>query len=270
MIGAGGTGSYVLPMLVETYQEDEMIVVVDGDILEDKNLERQGFYQSDLGLNKAEALVGHYQHRHDLDIIAIPDFIRSIKHLEQIVRVIKSFRPQINHIQLMSCVDNNMVRYRMELGVYHLLQINGINQVDYIDAGNMELHGQVLLTSYTPNDVEFNGHEIQIKSGKSESIFARLTGSLEDKITYADFELSCDDIGESSPQNILTNQLAGYYINHILENLDSSYSFNSMSMIGEPLAGIETQLIQDEHNRMMQSDRYQDELSIHKIQLQWN
>lgn len=59
IIGAGGVGSWMTPsvcMLVGP----ERVTVIDGDILEKKNLNRQLFTEAEIGKTKAEALAVKY------------------------------------------------------------------------------------------------------------------------------------------------------------------------------------------------------------------
>jgi hypothetical protein len=55
IIGAGGVTSYLLPALKRSF--DLSVVLIDGDILENKNLDRQLFRNNDIGKFKAEALL---------------------------------------------------------------------------------------------------------------------------------------------------------------------------------------------------------------------
>lgn len=55
IIGAGGVTSYLLPVLLNTFHLSSG-VIVDGDRLEERNLDRQLFNPSLIGQNKAEAL----------------------------------------------------------------------------------------------------------------------------------------------------------------------------------------------------------------------
>ena len=59
VIGAGGAGSFLVPALCMLIGKDK-VVVMDGDNLESKNLNRQLFTTSDIGRNKAEALSEKY------------------------------------------------------------------------------------------------------------------------------------------------------------------------------------------------------------------
>lgn len=55
IVGAGGVASYLLPCLIRTF-EIENGIIADGDILEERNLDRQLFSEDQIGENKATAL----------------------------------------------------------------------------------------------------------------------------------------------------------------------------------------------------------------------
>lgn len=55
IIGAGGVASYLLPVLIKTFRPAE-ITIVDKDILEKRNLDRQMFRDNQVGVAKAKAL----------------------------------------------------------------------------------------------------------------------------------------------------------------------------------------------------------------------
>lgn len=59
LIGAGGVGSWLAASLVRLIKP-ENLVVVDGDALEEKNLDRQLFTRDHIGRNKADALAELY------------------------------------------------------------------------------------------------------------------------------------------------------------------------------------------------------------------
>lgn len=56
IIGAGGVASYLLPVLLKAFKP-EKLTIIDKDILEEKNLDRQMFDEADIGQNKAKALI---------------------------------------------------------------------------------------------------------------------------------------------------------------------------------------------------------------------
>lgn len=57
VIGCGGVGSWLVPKLARL---EKQILLMDGDILERKNLDRQLFDATDIGKYKAEALADKY------------------------------------------------------------------------------------------------------------------------------------------------------------------------------------------------------------------
>lgn len=56
IIGCGGVASYLLPCLLKLLKGQSQVVLVDGDKLEHRNLDRQLFSADAIGLNKATAL----------------------------------------------------------------------------------------------------------------------------------------------------------------------------------------------------------------------
>lgn len=59
VIGCGGVGSWLIPSLTLLIGKKNLFLI-DGDMLEQKNLNRQLFTPNDLGKNKAEALAFRY------------------------------------------------------------------------------------------------------------------------------------------------------------------------------------------------------------------
>ena len=79
VIGAGGTGSYLIPLLQKQLGSEDTVVVVDGDKFERKNMDRQLFNPSDIGKNKAESLVRMYSSKRytsGAQLVAVPEFLR--------------------------------------------------------------------------------------------------------------------------------------------------------------------------------------------------
>lgn len=59
ILGAGGVGSFLTPAICMLVGK-ENVTIVDGDLLEPKNLNRQLFSENDVGKSKAEALAEKY------------------------------------------------------------------------------------------------------------------------------------------------------------------------------------------------------------------
>ena len=64
LIGCGGVGSYLAPPLARTMKfalPNPRLVLMDGDTVEEKNINRQLFSDRDIGRNKAEALYRQFR-----------------------------------------------------------------------------------------------------------------------------------------------------------------------------------------------------------------
>ena len=224
IVGAGGTGSYVIEDIVNYYNtldEKNHIVVVDGDVVEEKNLLRQGFLKLDLGKSKAESLVSRYQKiaRENVTIEAKNYFIGSVKDVVDIVT-----EDNYQMVTIVSCVDNNVARLRLTFAMYAVQEFCKVN-VSLIDSGNEEWHGQTITSCLVKgkgtyltglyqkvNDKGFNGvQDFELQKNNIQHMLASIFTTQEDwksKLTKGDHELSCEDVTESSPQNIGTNMMA--------------------------------------------------------------
>jgi PRTRC genetic system ThiF family protein len=69
IIGAGGTGSYLaqgLAKMVAGYHLDIEVLIVDPDIVEEKNCARQNFHPWEIGQGKAEALTSRLNQQYGI------------------------------------------------------------------------------------------------------------------------------------------------------------------------------------------------------------
>lgn len=102
IIGAGGVASYLLPVLLKTFRP-EKLTLIDKDVLEERNLDRQMFPISAVGKNKAEALLLHYIDEKDERIgdtfATIPEWFSDSTELPDDVDVI------------ICCADNHEARH---------------------------------------------------------------------------------------------------------------------------------------------------------------
>ena len=77
VLGAGGTGGYLIPHLYRIAFANEQrkyrIIICDGDIAEPKNLVRQNFLEQDIGRNKAAVLAERYAGAFGIECEYIPE-----------------------------------------------------------------------------------------------------------------------------------------------------------------------------------------------------
>ena len=116
IIGAGGTGGYVIPHLYRIAYASEhpcRIILADGDVVEDKNLIRQSFSPMDIGENKAAVMAERYSNVFGIETEYVPDFIEDEGHLLNLLDVPEppsySSSPMPISI-LIGAVDNNRSR----------------------------------------------------------------------------------------------------------------------------------------------------------------
>lgn len=70
VIGCGGVASWLLPPLMKLLagcDHKPLLVLVDGDTIEERNLERQWFSEEDIGKNKAAALTSKLPNDYPID-----------------------------------------------------------------------------------------------------------------------------------------------------------------------------------------------------------
>lgn len=84
VFGCGGTGSRLIPLVTQLLSSHEFtknvkVILVDGDIVEDKNTKRQLFTKMDVGKNKAEVLAKRYKIGFDAKTVAVPYFVPSVE-----------------------------------------------------------------------------------------------------------------------------------------------------------------------------------------------
>lgn len=236
VIGAGGTGSYAIPDLytiLNATGEEHTLLIADGDIVEDKNLTRQAFYPQDLNKNKADVLLERVKKK-DSGKVNVFSYNKYIKKVSELLKIVKAMKEvdNYNEVVFVCCADNNMVRYRIEIASYILRERTDLEMITVIDSGNSEFTGQCLVSLLDKNvkvNIENDLSGITVRGNKLDSILARLDGELEDRLTYADFEMSCEDNVISNPQNIGTNMLAGSVIVNVFINLLYTGTSNSLA-----------------------------------------
>ena len=89
LLGAGGTGGYVAPhlyRLMHTLNRPVRINIVDGDLVEAKNLVRQNFCAADLGENKAKVLATRYSEAFGMETLYHPAFHEKDEDLYRMVQ----------------------------------------------------------------------------------------------------------------------------------------------------------------------------------------
>ncbi len=195
IIGAGGTGGYVIPHLYRIAFASNRpcrVIIADGDLVEEKNLIRQNFANCDIGENKAEVMAQRYSDVFGIETEYVPDYIENEKRLCELLevpgRAYYSREPKPIPI-LIGAVDNNRSRVMCN-NVF-----NKLNDIIYIDSGNEEFAGQVVC------GVKMNGRVL------SKPVAKIYPDILKDTEKFPS-ELSCAERSVSAPQTIAANVFA--------------------------------------------------------------
>lgn len=195
IIGAGGTGGYVIPHLYRiAYASTHpcRIILADGDVVEDKNLIRQSFSPLDVGENKAAVMAERYADVFGIETEYVPDFIEDVDQLLSLLEFPEpptySSSPRPISI-LIGAVDNNRSRIMCNTA-FELM-----DDIIYIDSGNEVSGGQVVCGMKT--------------NGK---VVSKPVASVYPDILQGDgkfpSELSCAERSVSAPQSIAANLFA--------------------------------------------------------------
>lgn len=134
VVGCGGTGGFVAEGLCRLLPKKFNIALVDPDTVEARNLDRQNFYDEDLGRFKAQSLAERLSRNFNREIFYD-------------VRPIEQMSVEDRGDLTIGCVDNGPAREKLQYAGYHMggrfsyCKRGGW----YIDAGNSENSGQVLI-----------------------------------------------------------------------------------------------------------------------------
>jgi PRTRC genetic system ThiF family protein len=126
VIGCGGTGGYVAEGLCRILPQGYDIILQDPDRVEERNLIRQNFFQSDLGKFKSQVLAERLS----------TNYRRAIGYKVHPFGVHYSGIYSVPSIYI-GCVDNAEARRRISL--------EPVGLAYWIDAGNSHHSGQVLI-----------------------------------------------------------------------------------------------------------------------------
>lgn len=145
LVGAGGTGSYVAHHLVRMMATRSLVskrikslTIIDGDLVEMKNVARQDFYPDDVGKPKARVIAKRLALRYKIPVSYKATILRGIKDTgEGTIPKSKLIEPLL----MIGAVDNALARKAILKVCEH--NQGSRNAAYWIDAGNGYQRGQV-------------------------------------------------------------------------------------------------------------------------------
>lgn len=196
VVGTGGTGSYylkelgaILSSLTKEERNSYALSIIDGDRVEQKNLDRQNFLKEDVGQHKAMVLAQALRDHYGIEVRAYPMYIDSAEQLKVVFKQMTGTYYRRTVPILIGSVDNHRARQEMEK--WFRQTPTGI----WIDAANEFHTGEVVAA------VKKNG---KMLSPSRPYYFPEIMRSREKRAS----ELSCGVINQSSPQHRFTNMAA--------------------------------------------------------------
>lgn len=202
VIGLGGTGSLIardLPKLLIGRDDESKIVLIDGDIVEKKNMDRQSYQAQDVGDYKSDMLAKKINSFYGTNCFSKNTYLQN----DELIRYTKE---DPDNIIIIGCVDNDATRKILEKSVNSLIKNEDMN-IFYIDSANGEYDGNIY------SFYHFNGKDYGVMRS---SIY-----DLEDDIHPMD--ASCEEQAKNgNVQYLVTNAKMSVGIlelcNAILEN----------------------------------------------------
>lgn len=171
IIGAGGIGSHLIHMLVNTIGPDDSITVFDGDKFEERNLERQLFGKDMIAENKASAMFMMYNTL--ADIKAEDRFVLS--------------PDEIKDFDLVFCVPDNNTARRVAIDAFDEYG------VEIIIAGNENVSANALIYNSRIGSVNRGVHPYEVHP---------------EYLLDSPPENSCSANVHKNPQSIVANSIA--------------------------------------------------------------
>lgn len=189
IVGCGGTGGNFIKEFARFLYSGGArssgkvkVTIVDGDIVEEKNIARQPFTKEDVGLKKAEAMCQAIYDVFGLSFEYYEDYIDSF-------RTLKSLCSGDEIPVIIGAVDNHAARKVMHE------YFEKSSSCIYLDSANEYSYGELVIGAKLDGhtvypDRTFYFPEVLADTSKSRS------------------EMGCEELNQASPQHITTNIFA--------------------------------------------------------------
>ena len=214
LVGCGGTGSYIvyyLARLLHLHKDNGKkinLIIIDGDIVEEKNLLRQNFIPRDLGRNKAEVLAERYSNAFGVNIEYVDKHLEDPQELLRIKNYIESFGSKT---VIVGAVDNGAARRLMHEVIQNYHERFYYRDLLYIDAGNAATTSQVVVGG------RFGAMQgEQVMNPLAGQVFPNL---LEDDEDDEDDEVSCADLSLQDGQTITANVMTATMVYNAISQI---------------------------------------------------
>ena len=146
VVGAGGTGSFIVPALArlifelkQQQNKSAEMLIVDPDVVENGNIPRSNFCFAEVGRYKAQTLAERVATAWGIETSFSCEKFDPERHL-------KSSNSDYRSLTIIvGCVDNYLARRKMHLALDEFRGYGDASRLWWIDGGNGRSSGQVLL-----------------------------------------------------------------------------------------------------------------------------
>lgn len=146
IVGAGGTGGYLIRDLSRYIfalkekgsTKNFSMTIIDGDVVEEKNVLRQNFTKRDVGQNKAEVMAKRHAMAFGIQIDSISEMATTSILRSAFIQSYDTARNRPNCNIVIGCVDNHAARREIKKAVRG-------TDCYWIDSGNEKKSGQVVV-----------------------------------------------------------------------------------------------------------------------------
>lgn len=161
IIGGGGTGGRLVPLIAQflkvcAWVQNPEITIIDDDVVEEKNLQRQNFIMPDVGKPKALVLAQRYSRAFNIQITPVIERVTPFlteyvaqgdKRQQDNQRMQEIFAKHANNSIIVMCVDSPEAR-RHILGRIMVAKGNANpSNILLLDSGNEDDFGQVSIST---------------------------------------------------------------------------------------------------------------------------
>lgn len=189
VVGCGGTGgNFVKEFARFLYSSEKSggtdikVTLIDGDIVEEKNISRQPFTKEDIGLNKAEAMCQAVYEVFGLSFEFYNSYIESAKTL-------KSICTEKDLPILIGAVDNHAARRVMHE------YFETAESCIYLDSANEFSYGELVIGASLDRHMIYPDRTYYFQDILNDTSKGRS-------------QMGCEELNRVSPQHIATNLFA--------------------------------------------------------------
>lgn len=213
IIGGGGTGSRLVPLLAQflktcAWIQNPEITVIDDDVVEDKNLLRQNFIATDVGKHKAAVLAQRYSKAFNIPIVPVLKRVTPLSRRHsgpEEEEMQELFSRYSNNAIIVMCVDSPEAR-RHIMGRVAFHGYNNGGNVLLMDSGNENDFGQINVSNGRLADSRYSADTLKTWGNKMPGnatlpIIPMDLAYFEDM--RAETTLSCADLDQTMAINTM-------------------------------------------------------------------